>query len=174
MSPTAARLIVSSSTNFIPKTVERRYSLPLPQNPVYIRQQLLPEADRCLERCGRMMASLFSRVRTGLGELDRAFQLLPSGLLSETTAMFAPATTLNRSFAAAGSTSQQRRRTRTPAKTVSATEPAKQKKPPTAYALFMKETFPVAKSANPTGDLGTLSKTVSAQWKQMTDTEKAR
>ncbi|KAK9815074.1 hypothetical protein WJX73_006873 [Symbiochloris irregularis] len=87
--------------------------------------------------------------------------------------MFAPATTLNRTFAAAGATTQQRRRSKTPA-TTAAAEGAKVKKPPTAYALFMKETFPVAKSANPSGDLGTLSKTVAAQWKKMSEAEKGR
>ena len=90
-------------------------------------------------------------------------------MLAEPT-MFAPSTTLSRSFATAGQSARGKNGTATTAQA----KAAKEKKPPNAYNLFMKEVFPLAKAATPGADLGTLSKTVSVQWKELDEAEKKR
>ena len=115
------------------------------------------------------MASVLA---SGRASWRRLLQQVELGRRYTDHVMYAPPLTLCRPFAALGRAG--RPRTVAAAAAVKEKAATAEKKPPSAYALFMKDHFPKTKSTLPNADFGAVSKAVSSQWKNLGDAEKKR
>lgn len=88
--------------------------------------------------------------------------------------MFALQAPWSRPFAASGKAGRPRKARSATAAASKATAEVKEKKPASAYALFMKDVFPKAKSAAPNSSFQDVSKAVSGQWKALNENDKAK
>ena len=119
------------------------------------------------------MAGLLARSREGWQVIFRELEVGVS--LAERNSMLSATLPLNRAFAALGRGGRPRTEgAAQPARAATAAVSAEDKKPASAYALFVKETFPKLQQSSPQPSFGTISKELSAQWKGMSESDKKK
>ena len=138
---------------------------------ILVGRALLKDAE---QDCGdaRMMASLLAR---GTSTWKGMLQTMQLGFACSDRSVLPTTLSLNRPFAALGRGGRPRAARAKPeaAKAAAAAAP-QEKKPPSAYALYVKEQYPAAKASAPNGSFSEISRTVSTQWKSLSETEKSK
>lgn len=138
---------------------------------VHVMVLPLSSIGSCADRQGwpwLTMASWLSRGHTTWLSLSRMLQLNLKQPGHCTT--LASPTPFFRSFAAVG---RPRKAAAAPKAAKAAAATATEKKPASAYALYVKQAFPKTKSSNPSAPFADISKQVSAQWKGLDQSQKS-